>query len=138
MDSNTSFVTITEFETAWQDLPESDEDRASALLLMASNYLRQIANNNRVDLDMRFQADDVYASMVKMVVISATQRAMAKPVDVAPDASSWSQSATPYSESMSFAQNDSGNIYFKTKELQLLGFGSVSGNRQIAILRGVR
>lgn len=138
MDSNTSFVTVSEFETAWQDLSESDEDRASALLLMASNYLRQIANNNRVDLDMRFQTDDVYASMVKMVVISATQRAMAKPVDVAPDASSWSQSATPYSESMSFAQNDSGNIYFKNKELQLLGLGSISGNRQIAILRGVR
>lgn len=138
MDSRDSFVTLSEFETLWQDIPTGDEDRAQALLLMASNYLRQIANNNHLDLDMRFQTDDVYAEMVKMVVISAAQRAMAKPVDVAPDASSWSQSATPYSESMSFAQNDSGNIYFKTKELQLLGFGSVSGNRQIAILRGVR
>ena len=29
-------------------------------------------------------------------------------------------------------------IYFKNKELQLLGLGSISGNRQIAILRGVR
>lgn len=138
MDSKTSFVTVAELEAAWEPLTSDDEERASTLLLMTSNFLRQIANNNRVDLDMRFKTDDVYAEMVKMVVINATQRVMTKPTDVAPDANSWSQSATPYSEQITFAANDNGNIYFKTKELQLLGLGSVSGNRQIAILRGVR
>lgn len=138
MDSNTSFATVAELEAVWEPLSASDAERAETLLLMTSNFLRQIANNNRIDLDMRFQTDDVYASMVKMVVINAVQRTMAKPTDVAPDANSWSQSATPYSEQITFANNDNGNIYFKNKELQLLGLGSISGNRQIAILRGVR
>ena len=139
MDSTTSFATLAELEAAWEPLTsEDDENRANTLLLQASNYLRQVANNNRIDLDMRFQTDSVYASMVKMVVINATQRSMTRPTDVAPDASSWSQSATPYSEQISFAASDNSNIYFKNKELQLLGLGSVAGNRSIAILRGAR
>jgi hypothetical protein len=73
-----------------------------------------------------------------MVVLSAVQRSIASPIDMMPDATQWSQSATPYSESMSFIGNSSSTLYFKDKELKLLGLGSVSGNLSISVLRGVR
>lgn len=138
--SETSFATVADLEAAWKPLTMDEQARAEVLLLQASNYLRQIAFNNGRDLDDNINADQsgVYGANVKMVVTSAVQRSIASPIDMMPDASQWSQSATPYSESMSFAGNVSSTLYFKEKELKLLGLGSVSGNAGIAILRGVR
>ena len=138
--SETSFATVTELEASWKSLTADEESRAEALLLQASNYLRQIAYNNGKDLDDNINGDPsgVYEANVKMVVMSAVQRSLASPVDMMPDASQWSQSATPYSESMSFSGNVSSTLYFKEKELKLLGLGSVSGNLGISVLRGVR
>ena len=73
-----------------------------------------------------------------MVITSAVQRSIASPIDMMPDASQFSQSASPYSESMSFTANASSTLYFKDKELKLLGLGSVSGKLGITVLRGVR
>lgn len=138
--SETSFATVADLEAAWKPLTMDEQARAEVLLLQASNYLRQIAFNNGRDLDDNINADQsgVYGANVKMVVTSAVQRSIASPIDMMPDASQWSQSATPYSESMSFSGNVSSTLYFKEKELKLLGLGSVSGNAGIAILRGVR
>lgn len=138
--SETSFATVTDLEAAWKPLTADEEARAEVLLLQASNYLRQIAMNNGKDLDDNISADPtgVYGANVKMVVTSAVQRSIASPIDMVPDASQWSQSASPYSESMTFAGNVSSTLYFKEKELKLLGLGSVSGNLGISVLRGVR
>lgn len=138
--SETSFATVSDLEAAWKPLTADEEARAEVLLLQASNYLRQIAVNNGKDLDDNIIADPtgVYGANVKMVVTSAVQRSLASPVDMMPDASQWSQSASPYSESMSFSGNVSSTLYFKEKELKLLGLGSVSGNLGISVLRGVR
>lgn len=138
--SETSFATVADLEAAWKPLTADEEARAEVLLLQASNYLRQIAINNGRDIDDNIIADPsgVYGANVKMVVTSAVQRSIASPVDMMPDASQWSQSASPYSESMSFAGNVSSTLYFKDKELKLLGLGSVSGNLGISVLRGVR
>lgn len=138
--SNTSFATVAELEAAWKPLTLDEQARASILLLQASNYLRQIAYNNDKDLDDRINADPtgVYEANVKMVVISSVQRSLASPTDMMPDATQWSQSATPYSESMSFSGDVSATLYFKDKELKLLGLGSVSGKLGISMLRGVR
>jgi hypothetical protein len=135
-----SFVTVSELMSAWKPLTVDEQARAETLLLQASNYLRQIAYNNSKDLDDLVDADPsgVYEANVKTVVMSAVQRSLASPVDMMPDASSWSQSATPYSESMSFGGDVSSTLYFKTKELKLLGLGSISGNLSTSILRGVR
>lgn len=135
-----SFATVSELEAAWKPLTADEESRAEVLLLQASNYLRQIAINNGKDLDDNIDGDPtgIYGANVKMVVISAVQRSIASPVDMMPDASQWSQSASPYSESMSFSGNVSSTLYFKEKELKLLGLGSVSGNLGISVLRGVR
>lgn len=138
--SQISFASVAELETAWKSLTADEETRAEALLLQASNYLRQIAYNNGKDIDDNILADStgVYGANVKTVVMSAVQRSLASPVDMMPDASQFSQSASPYSESMSFSGNVSSTLYFKDKELKLLGLGSVSGSSKLGVLRGVR
>ena len=138
--ANKSFATVSELEESWKPLTIEEQARAEVLLLQASNYLRQIAVNNGKDLDDNVDADPtgVYGANVKMVVMSAVQRSIASPIDMMPDASQWSQSASPYSESMSFSGNVSATLYFKDKELKLLGLGSVSGNLGVSIMRGVR
>lgn len=138
--SETSFATVEELEAAWKPIPTDEQERAETLLLQASNYLRQIAFNNKKSIELNIEVDPtgVYEANVKMVVISSVQRCLASPVDMMPDASQWSQSASPYSESMSFSGSVSSTLYFKDKELKLLGLGSVSGKQAISILRGVR
>ena len=138
--SETSFATVAELEASWKELTTDEEARASSILLQASNYLRQIAINNCQDIDDNILADNtgVYEANVKMVVMAAAQRLLASPIDMVPDATQWSQSASPYSESMSFGSNISSTMYFKDKELKLLGLGSVSGRLGISALRGVR
>jgi hypothetical protein len=135
-----SFATVSELEASWKPLTIEEQARAEVLLLQASNYLRQIAVNNGKDLDDNVEGDPtgVYGANVKMVVMSAVQRSIASPIDMMPDASQWSQSASPYSESMRFSGNVSATLYFKDKELKLLGLGSVSGNLGVSIMRGVR
>lgn len=139
-ESETSFATVTDLMASWKALTIDEQARAEVLLLQASNYLRQIAYNNNKDIDDNIAADPtgVYGANVKMVVMAAAQRSLASPVDMMPDATQWSQSATPYSESMSFGTNISATLYFKDKELKLLGLGSVSGRLGITVLRGVR
>ena len=138
--SETSFATVAELEASWKELTTDEEARASSILLQASNYLRQVAINNCQDIDDNILADStgVYEANVKMVVMAAAQRLLASPIDMVPDATQWSQSASPYSESMSFGSNISATMYFKDKELKLLGLGSVSGRLGISALRGVR
>lgn len=138
--SETSYATVAELMESWKPLTVDEQARAEVLLLQASNYLRQIAFNNNKDLDDNILADPsgVYEANVKMVVMAAAQRSLASPIDMVPDATQWSQSATPYSESMSFGTNISSTLYFKDKELKLLGLGSVSGKLGITVLRGVR
>lgn len=138
--AESSFATVEELMASWKTLTLDEQSRAEVLLLQASNYLRQVAYNNNKDIDDNIAGDPsgVYESNVKTVVISAVQRSLASPLDMMPDASQWSQSATPYSESMSFSGNVSNTLYFKDKELKLLGLGSVSGRQGVGVLRGVR
>ena len=138
--SATSYATVSDLEASWKELTSDEEARAEVMMLQASNYLRQIAFNNGKDLDDNIDGDPtgVYGANVKMVVMAATQRALAAPIDIVPDAIQWSQSATPYSESMSFGSNISGSLYFKDKELKLLGLGSISGKMAVSVMRGVR
>ena len=138
--SDVSLASVADLEASWKVLDATEQARAEVLLLQASNYLRQIAINNGQDIDDNIIADHsgIYNANVKMVITSAAQRLMASPTDMVPDATQWSQSASPYSESMSFGSNISATMYFKDKELRLLGLGSISGKMGISLLRGVR
>lgn len=138
MSSLKSFATVDELKELYE--VDAEDSKVSAILGQASNLLRQIASNNHIDLDERIANDDtgLYGESVKMVVLDATQRLLATPSSVSPDATQWSQSASPYSESMSFSGGAQSGVYFKKRELELLGLGSISGKSQIGILRGVR
>jgi len=132
------YATIDDLEQFWRTLKADESTRASTLISMASNYLRQVAKNNKTDLDEKITEDTsgVLADSVKMITLSAVKRAMLTPTD-APPADQWSQAASPYSESMTFT-NPSNDLFFKRNELLLLGLGSVSGKSQFGILRGAR
>ena len=140
MSTLPDFIDLAYLQEVWKPLTTDEQVRADAIIGQVSSFLRLIGKNNHIDIDEKI-ADDtsgVYGDSVKMVVANAVQRAMAKPVDLAPDATSWSQSASPYSESMSFSGSSNQDAYFKKKELQLLGLGSLSGRGGISLVRGIR
>ena len=136
----TIYGTTEELEKRWRTLNSVEETRAESLIEDANYLLRQIATNNNIDLDEKISADTtgVYQRNVEVIILNAVQRELGTPVEAVPDATSWSQSATPYSEQMSFSAGNNSSLYFKNRELQLLGLGSVAGNAQISILRGAR
>ena len=127
------FTTKEKLAEVWRALDIDEERRAEALI-----QLRLIAKNNNIDLDEIIEKDtnEVFADSVGFVVLSAVKRAMLTPAD-APPATQWSQSASPYSESMTFT-NPASDLYFKKSELQMLGLSKISGKSQIGVLRGVR
>lgn len=136
-----SFATPDDLERVWRKLDTSEMARAEALMEQASDYLRQIAINNQSNLDQRIQNDatGILSKNVKMVVVDAVRRVLSTPADMPSDATQWTQSATPYSESMGFSSGAANNgIFFKSRELQLIGLGTISGRSQFGILRGVR
>lgn len=132
------FTTKEKLAEIWRALDVDEEKRAEALIHAASTQLRLIARNNKVDLDEIIEEDDskVFADSARFVVLAAVKRAMLTPVD-APPATQWSQSASPYSESMTFT-NPASDLYFKKSELQMLGLNRLSNKSQIGVLRGVR
>lgn len=132
------FTTKEKLAEAWRTLDVDEEKRAGVLIHAASNQLRLIAKNNNIDLDEIIEKDSskVFAESVGFVVLAAVKRAMLTPVD-APPATQWSQSASPYSESMTFT-NPASDLYFKKSELQMLGLNRLSNKSQIGVLRGVR
>lgn len=135
----TPFATLDELQSFWKPLDaQSDKDRAEVLLDSASNYLRQVSLNNGSNLDTRITDDvsGVLEGSVKLVTMSSVKRAMTTPVD-APPADQWSQSASPYSETIKFT-DPSTDLFFKKNELQLIGVGSISGKSRVGLLRGVR
>lgn len=138
----TDLITLEDLEDLGVDTTGDAGTKAGKWITFVSNYLRLIARNNHVDLDQKLKEDQVggdgvFTSVVKMVVSNAVMRASAKPVE-APDATMWSQSATPYSEMVNYGSNATQEAYFKHKELELLGFASLSGKSRIGVIRGLR
>lgn len=114
--------------------------KASKWITFVSNQLLLIAANNDINLKQKIAIDQqvggYFAESVKMVVCNAVLRANATNVE-APDATQYSQAATPYSESFSW-NPATKEAYFKHKELELLGLENISGKAQLTVLRGVR
>lgn len=114
--------------------------KASKWITFVSNQLLLIGANNGINLKQKIKMDELqggyFAESVKMVVCNAVLRANATNIE-APDATQYSQAATPYSESFSW-NPASREAYFKHKELELLGLENISGKSQITALRGVR
>lgn len=142
MATKNDLITLSDLEALGVDVTGDAGTKAQAWITFVSNYLRLIAQNNNINLDEKLEDDKnngggVYNSVVQMVVANAVMRANAKNVEM-PDATMYSQSATPYSEMVNYGTNATQEAYFKQKELALLGFRNLSGKQQVSVLRGVR
>lgn len=124
------FATLDDLQKFWRPLTtQAEQDRATYLLALASNQLRQIAINNGKNLDDMISSGAVMADSVKLVVMEAVKRAMLTPVDAPPvNSMSQSQTAGPYAESSTYTYtNPSGDLWFKKSELSSIG---ISGGKQ--------
>lgn len=122
-DTSAVYATVADLSTYWRPITESEQARAEDLLTLASSRLRLYANRAGFNLDERIAEDPDYANAVKWVVMEATKRAMATPVDT-PPVDNYSQTAGPYSENYKFT-NPSGDLWFKKAELKDLGIYGV-------------
>lgn len=99
---STPFATVTDIQNLWRPLTAEEQSRAENLLPLISDELRVIARGVDVDLDEKAEADDAYASVLKIVTVDVTVRVLRQSTDG--DAMTQeSQSALGYSWSGSYA-----------------------------------
>ena len=115
----TPFATKEELAAFWRDLTDAEATRADVLLPLASNLLRQRAEEIGVDLDAKKAASQAFSSTLQWVVMEAVKRALQTPTDSKP-VDTFSQTAGPYSENYKFS-NPSGDLWFRKAELRSLG-----------------
>lgn len=122
------FANTSDLQEYWRTLSPDEVKRATALLALASDRLRMMAQRAGIDLDKKVQADPggVYANTLKFALLDAVKRAMQAPADL-PPINSYQQTAGPYSENIAYA-NPTGDLYFKKSELALLG---ISGGQSL-------
>lgn len=113
------FATKADLAAYWRTLNSTEQARADVMLLLASNRLRLIAEDQAIDLDAKVAGSPAYASTIKWVVMEAVKRALATPTDQ-PPIDTWAQTAGPYSENYKYS-NPSGDLWFKKSELQSVG-----------------
>lgn len=121
-----AFATVEELQAYWKPLTETEQDRATLMLDMASDRLRLMGENIGINLDDKVAASEPYATTIRWVVMEATKRAMNTPVDQ-PPVDEFSQTAGPYSENYKYS-NPSGDLWFKKSELSSLG---LHGNQKL-------
>lgn len=127
------YATVEELSAFWRQVTAGAEtNRATSLLTLASNRLRAKATEQDFNMDTKFNADAVYASNVKFVVLESVKRAMQTDQSV-PPVDTYQKAAGPYSENYKFT-NPSGDLWFKDKELAEIGLlggqeiGSITPN----------
>lgn len=117
--ASTSFATVEELEKFWRSLTDEKETaRATYLLELASDILRQLAMNGNRNLDEMLQSGKIINNTLKTIVMESVKRALLTPQNQ-PPVNQMSQTAGPYSESFVFS-NPAGDIWFKDKELKML------------------
>lgn len=120
------FATPAELAIYWRTLTASETTRATALLAIASNRLRQLAGDEGANLDTKSTESASFKSVLNWVVMEAVKRAMQAPSDL-PPVETYSQTAGPYSENYKYT-NPTGDLWFKKSELQAIG---LSGRQKL-------
>lgn len=73
---STPFATVNDIETLWRPLSAQEQSRADALLPLVSDELRVLAKDVGKDLDQMAEADEAYASVLKIVTVDVTVRVL--------------------------------------------------------------
>ena len=114
-----AFATLNDITTLFRTLTPAEQTRATALLEITSDELRQRAMLVGKDLDRMIRDGEVLESVVKSVTVDVVARALMTPTNEAP-MSQMSQSALGYSVSGTFLV-PGGGLFVKKSELERLG-----------------
>lgn len=115
----TNYATIEDVESLFRDLTESEKEKATSLLPIVSDSLRQEAINVGKDLDQLIAEGKVLESVVKSVTVDVVARTLMTSTESEP-MTQMSQSALGYSVSGTYLV-PGGGLFIKKSELARLG-----------------
>lgn len=115
----TPFATIQDLEQLWRPLQTGETERATALLDLVSDSLREEAFRVGKDLDAMISDSITYASVLKSVTIDVVARTLMTSTTDEPMTQE-SQSALGYSWSGTYLV-PGGGLFIKKSELARLG-----------------
>lgn len=113
------FVTLKDISLLFRDLSSLEERKASALLEVVSDSLRQEAKKVGKDLDEMIKNGEVYENVVKSVTVDIIARNLMTSTDSEP-MEQFSQSALGYTASGTYLV-PGGGLFIKKSELSRLG-----------------
>ena len=113
------FVTLKYISLLFRDLSSLEERKASALLEVVSDSLRQEAKKVGKDLDEMIKNGEVYENVVKSVAVDIIARNLMTSTDSEP-MEQFSQSALGYTASGTYLV-PGGGLFIKKSELSRLG-----------------
>lgn len=114
-----SFITLEDVTDLFRELTVDERNKASSLLDVVSDSLRQEAKNVGKDLDEMIENGEVYENVVKSVCVDVIARTLMTSTNQEP-MSQMSQSALGYSFSGTFLV-PGGGLFIKRSELARLG-----------------
>lgn len=114
-----SFATIEDLAILWRRMSNEERERATALLPLVSDSLREEARKVGKDLDREIEERASFASVVKSVVVDVVARTLMTSTEGEP-MSQESQSALGYSWSGTYLV-PGGGLFIKQSELARLG-----------------
>lgn len=113
------FASVQDIITLWRPLQPDERARVEALLPTVSNELRLKAEQFGADLDAKATQSEVFASVLKSVVVDTITRVLRTPVDSEPMTQE-SQSALGYSWSGTYLVPGGGALILD-RDLKRLG-----------------
>jgi len=115
----TPFATIDDLTTLWRPMSADEQTRATGLLSVVSNRLRQEADNVGKDIDEMVLESEVYKDVVKSITVDIVARTLMTSTTSEP-MTQYSESALGYSVSGTFL-TPGGGLFIKRDELKALG-----------------
>lgn len=115
----TEFATLQDMETSWRVMSESEKTRASALLPIVSDSIRQEAKKVGKNIDEMLESGELLENVLKSVTIDVVARTLMTSTNTEP-MTQMSQSGLGYSASGTFLV-PGGGLFIKKSELSRLG-----------------
>ena len=115
----TDFATVDDLTTLWRPLKQDETERATALLSVVSDALREEAIKVGKDLDAMVDERPSFASVVKSVAVDVVTRTLMTSTDQEP-MTQVSEGAMGYTWSGSYLV-PGGGLFIKNSELDRLG-----------------
>lgn len=117
--ADTVYTTIEDVETLFRTLSEAETDRATALIPVVEDSLRQEAINRGLNLDNMITEGKLLKTVLVSVVVDVIGRTLNTSTTAEP-MTQWAQSALGYSASGTYLV-PGGGLFIKDAELRRLG-----------------